>query len=94
MKRCGSAVSEGWRGNPSKRREGDLLVESAGPVRIFFRVRADEDEMRFESQRALLWSIPLPLRIEAWARGAGAGWEFDVSVRHAGGYRGTMAPLP
>ena len=75
-------------------RSGDLLLEKAGPVRLFFRVRADDGEMRFESQGARMWMIPLPLRVEARARGGESGWEFEVTVAHVGSYRGSMIPSP
>ena len=75
-------------------RSGDLLLERAGPVRVFFRVLADETEMRFESQSARLWMIPLPLRVRATARGIESGWEFEVTVARVGSYRGSMIPLP
>jgi hypothetical protein len=85
-----------WFGD-SKRRTiqwaaGDFLVEKAGPVRIDFHIFADESGMRFESKSASLWGISVPLRIDAWARGAGGAWEIEVTVAHVGSYRGVMAP--
>jgi hypothetical protein len=73
---------------------GDLLLEAAGPLRMFFRVLADETGLRFECQRARLWGIPLPLRVEARARGDDAGWEFEVTVASVGSYRGAVIPTP
>jgi hypothetical protein len=73
---------------------GDLLLERAGLVRVLFRVLADDTEMRFESQSARLWMIPLPLRVEARARGGESAWEFEVTVAHVGSYRGCMIPSP
>ncbi len=75
-------------------RSGDLLLERAGPVRVFFRVLADDTEMRFESQSARLWMIPLPLHVKARARGSESAWEFEVTVAGVGSYRGSMIPLP
>ncbi len=75
-----------------QRREGDLLLETAGPVRLFFRIFADDNGMRFESQRARLWMFPVPLRIQAQAWGTDSSWEFQVTVRCVGSYRGTVAP--
>lgn len=75
-------------------RAGDLLLERAGPVRVFFRVLAGDSEMRFESQSARLWMLPLPLRVEARARGGDAGWEFEVRVAGVGSYQGSMTPMP
>ncbi|HTM50429.1 MAG TPA: hypothetical protein VL285_17165 [Bryobacteraceae bacterium] len=89
VRRFGTAVRKSV-----QRREGALLVETAGPVRVFFRVWVVENEMRFQSERVRLWIIPLPLRIDAYARGAGEGWEFDVQIRRVGGYRGSMKPVP
>jgi hypothetical protein len=88
VRRFGSSVRRSV-----QRREGALLVETAGPVRVFFRVWVAENEMRFQSERVRLWIIPRPLRIVAFARGAGEGWEFDVRIRHIGGYRGSMKPV-
>jgi hypothetical protein len=72
----------------------DLLVEAAGPLRLYFRVFAGERGMRFQSERARFWGIPLPLRVEGTARGAGASWEFEVTISHVGSYRGIMEPVP
>lgn len=69
---------------------GDLLVETAGPVRIGFHIRATGAGMRFESRRARLWGIPVPLRIEASTRGVDSSWEVEVNVAHVGSYRGLM----
>jgi Domain of unknown function (DUF4166) len=78
----------------SQRQEGDLLLETRGLVRIFFRIFADESGMRFESQRARLWMIPLPLRVEATVRGNESSWEVDVTVGHIGSYQGSLASAP
>ena len=75
-----------------QRREGDLLLESVGPVRVFFRVSGDRRGMRFHSLRARLWIFPVPLRIEAHAWGSEASWEFEVKVAGVGSYRGEVAP--
>lgn len=85
-----------WFGD-SKRRtlqrvSGDSLVEKAGPVRIAFRISADQSGMLFQSTAASFWGISIPLRIEAWARGAGLGWELEVTVAHIGSYSGVMTP--
>jgi Domain of unknown function (DUF4166) len=76
----------------TQRAEGGLLVEEAGPVRIAFRIRASESGMSFESQRAELWGIPVPLHIEAFLRGGELSWEVEVRIRHVGSYRGVMIP--
>jgi hypothetical protein len=73
---------------------GDLLLEKAGPVRVFFRLLAGDGELRFESERVLLWMIPVPLRVEARVRGGESGWEFEVTIAHVGSYRGSMLPSP
>jgi hypothetical protein len=75
-----------------QRREGDLLLETVGPVRVFFRIFADHTGMRFQSQRARLWMFPLPLRIEAQAWGTDRAWEFQVTVAWVGSYRGAVVP--
>ena len=75
-------------------RSGDLLLEKAGPVRVFFRLLAVDGELRFESERVFLWMIPVPLRVEARARGGESAWEFEVTVAHVGSYRGSMIPSP
>ena len=74
--------------------EGNLLLEARGPVRIFFRVFADENGMRFESQRACFWIIPLPFRVEARVRGNESSWEVDVTVGRIGSYQGALVPVP
>jgi hypothetical protein len=50
--------------------------------------------MEFRSVGARLSGIPLPLRVAATVRGAGAGWEFEVRIAYIGSYRGTMEPKP
>ena len=75
-----------------QRKQGDLLLEVAGPVRVLFRILADQTGMRFQSQRARLWMIPLPLRIDAHAWGDDSRWEFQVTVAMVGSYRGEMVP--
>jgi hypothetical protein len=75
----------------TQRMAGNLLMESAGPVRIGFRIRASESGMQFELRRARLWGIPIPLRIEAVARGGETSWEVEVRVAHVGSYRGVLA---
>jgi hypothetical protein len=75
-----------------QRQEGDLLLEIVGPVRIFFRILADHTGMRFQSQRARLWMIPVPLRIEAQVWGTDSSWEFLVTVARVGSYRGAVVP--
>ena len=77
-----------------QRREGDLLQEAIGPVRVLFRVLADGAGMRFESLRVRLWMIPLPLRVAATARGDESSWEFEVTVERIGSYRGAMVSIP
>lgn len=69
---------------------GGLLVEKAGPFRIAFRIRACEDGLRFESRRAEVWGIPVPLRVEASAHGGETSWEVEVEIAHVGSYRGVM----
>ncbi len=77
-----------------QRLERDLLLETFGPVRLLFRVLADDRGMRFESQRASLWVLPLPLRVSATERGGDRSWEFEVNIARVGSYSGAMAPLP
>ena len=67
-----------------------LLVEEAGPVRIAFQVSAYQGGMSFESRRARVWGIPVPLRIEAAVCGGEASWEVEVKIAHVGSYRGAM----
>lgn len=85
-----------WFGNSMRRSvqwaSGDVLVEKAGPVRVYFRIFADSTGMRFESKTARFWGIPLPLRMNAWARGHGSSWEVEVTIAHIGSYRGIVAP--
>jgi hypothetical protein len=85
-----------WFGNSRRRTTqrvaGGLLVEKAGPLHVEFRIFASETGLRFESHAARLWGIPLPLRMEAWARGGDAGWEVNVRIAHIGSYRGLVAP--
>ena len=75
-----------------QRPEGDLLMETIGSVRVFFRIFADHTGMRFQSQRARLWIFPIPLRIQAQAWGTDTLWEFQVTVACVGSYRGVAAP--
>jgi len=67
-----------------------LLVEQAGPLRVAFHVRACQGGMSFESRRARLWGIPVPLRVEASVHGGERSWEVDVKIAHVGSYRGVM----
>jgi hypothetical protein len=69
-----------------------LLMEQAGPLRIAFRVHAACGGMRFQSQRASIWGIPVPLRVEAVSRGGETSWEIEVEIAHIGNYRGVMEP--
>lgn len=78
----------------NQRQDGNLLLETRGPVRIFFRVSADENGMRFESQRACFWIIPLPFRVDARVRGNESSWEVDVTVGRIGSYQGALVPVP
>ena len=75
-----------------QRPEGDLLLETLGPVRVFFRIFADHSGMRFQSQRARLWMFPVPLRIQARIWGTDSSWEFQVNVACVGSYRGMVVP--
>lgn len=72
--------------------EGDLMVEAMGPVRIFFRLYADSTGIRFVSQRATLWRIPLPLRVIAVTKGQKFSWDFAITVCGIGSYRGSVEP--
>jgi hypothetical protein len=78
----------------TQRREGNLLLEMFGPVRMLFRLLADERGMRFECQRARLWGIPLPLRVEARVWGDATSWEVEVTVGGVGSYHGAMVAAP
>ncbi len=71
---------------------GGFLVEKAGPLCIAFQIRASEDSLTFESRRAKVWGIPVPVRIEASARGGETSWEVEVKIAHVGSYRGVMIP--
>jgi len=75
-----------------QRRHGDLLLEAAGRVWVFFRVSADCFGMRFESERVRFWKIPLPVRIRAEARGNQSSWEIEVTVKGVGSYCGVVVP--
>ncbi len=75
-----------------QRRVGDLLLESSGPVRIRFRVMADATGIRFASQGARFWFVPIPLRIEAREWGGDSSWQFEVTVAGVGSYSGRMVP--
>ncbi len=75
-----------------QRQAGDLLLEEMGPVRVYFRVQGDRAGLRFQSQRARLWILPLPLHVSAEAHGDDTSWRFQVTVAHVGSYRGAMAP--
>jgi hypothetical protein len=78
----------------SQRQDGNLLLETRGPVRIFFRIFADENGMRFESQRVCFWIIPLPLQVEASVRGDESSWMVEVTVGRIGSYQGALVPVP
>ena len=78
----------------NQRQHGNLLLETRGLVRIFFRIVADENGMRFESQRACFWIIPLPLQVEASVRGDESSWVVDVAVGRIGSYHGALVPVP
>ena len=77
-----------------QRQDGNLLLETRGLVRIFFRIFADEHGMRFESQRAYFWIIPLPLKVEARVRGDESSWVVDVTVGRIGSYQGELVRVP
>ena len=78
----------------TQRLERGLLLETFGPVRLLFRVLADDRGVRFESLRASLWALPLPLQVSATERGNDSSWEFQVTIARVGSYSGAMAPLP
>jgi len=84
-------------GNVSRRSvqwvRGGCLIESAGPVRVHFRVFLSDAGMKFESVRTGVWGIPLPLRISATVRGLESAWEIDVRITAIGSYRGVMEPV-
>ena len=75
-----------------QRQQGNLLLEAVGPIRLLFRVFADAQGMRFESERARLWMIPLPLRVRAEARGGDSSWQIQVTVAGVGSYNGALVP--
>jgi hypothetical protein len=70
----------------------NLLLETAGPIRVLFRVAADSSGMTLRSHRAWLWILPLPLRIQAKAWGDDESWSFEVNIAGIGSYRGKMVP--
>jgi hypothetical protein len=76
-----------------QRRKDNLLLETFGPVRMLFRLFADETGMHFECRRVCLWAIPLPLRVEARARGDESSWEVEVTIRRIGSYRASLVPV-
>jgi hypothetical protein len=76
----------------TQRALGGLLVEKAGPLRIAFQLRASQYGLDFESRRAHVWGIPVPLRVEASARGGEASWEIEVKIARVGSYRGVLVP--
>ena len=73
-----------------QRVRGGLLVEDLGPMQIEFRIIPNNDGMRFQSQRARLLGIPVPVRVEAHVKGNDSGWEFEVTVSRVGSYKGTV----
>ena len=73
--------------------DGETLVETIGPLRMHFRLIADNDGVRFECIRARLFGIPFPLRVNAAERGGDSSWEFEVVVARIGSYRGVMSPV-
>ena len=73
---------------------GELLLESMGSLRMFFRLHGDASGMRFECLRTRWWIIPIPLRIEATVRGLESSWEFEVSIAGIGSYSGAVVPTP
>lgn len=77
-----------------QRRHRDLLLETVGPIRVLFRVLADDSGMRFECRGVRFWIIPLPVRVEGKASGDDSSWEFEVTVGSVGSYRGAMVPAP
>ena len=50
------------------------------------------ERIRFEPPRVASCSNSSPLRMNAWARGAGSSWEVEVTIQHVGSYRGTVTP--
>ena len=77
-----------------QRRQGGLLLATAGPIRVLFRVVGDELGMRFECRGLRVLGIPLPLRVEGKVNGAESSWEFEVKVGRIGSYGGVMVPAP
>jgi len=75
-----------------QRRDGHLLLETVGLLRLHFRVSADHSGMRFESQRARFGMIPLPLRVKAEALGGDSCWNIRVTVAGIGSYSGAVVP--
>jgi len=73
-----------------QRRAGELLLETFGPLRVFIRILADESGMRFISERARWWIVPVPVRVEARAFGNESSWSFEVTVAGVGSYRGKV----
>jgi hypothetical protein len=49
--------------------------------------------MRFEALSMRLCGVPLPIRVEATARGNDSSWEFEVRIQRIGSYRGVMEPV-
>jgi hypothetical protein len=71
-----------------QRQHRGLLLETAGPIRLLFRVLADDSGMRFECRGVRFWIIPLPVRAEGKASGDDSSWEFEVTVGRVGSYWG------
>ena len=69
-------VSEQWQ-------DGELLIESVGPMRLGFRLVASEEGIEFQHVRSWLWRLPLGrlFRVHAIALGEAEGWQIRVQVK-------------
>jgi hypothetical protein len=83
--------------------EDGYLIEKAGPLCFVFKVRGDEQGLRFDFQHNRLMGIKLPylisLRADAIAEGTGDSWQITVNITSPllgvlASYRGRVHPLP
>jgi hypothetical protein len=73
-----------------QRARAGLLIEDLGPFQIEFRVTPTSEGMRFQSARARVLGIRVPMHVEASAVGDEHSWNFEVTISHVGSYSGTM----
>jgi Domain of unknown function (DUF4166) len=75
--------------------ENGQMVEQMGPVRMYFKVFTDGEDLRIESVKARYWGVPVPFQVKAVERGRGANtFDFEVHVKLVGSYAGVLELLP